>query len=143
MGPKPKLKPIGSDGDDNTAEAPRRSTRNARGTGGAVRQMELVESLQVAPRVPQNAEVRRIKNTLGNQPENILAPSKASRKKAKGPEVCLTTSNPIRSSSHTKIPYVAETPPCPVLPRKEFATSVDSFGFYGSRKFSQHTQEDR
>ncbi|KAN0073705.1 hypothetical protein V8E55_011959 [Tylopilus felleus] len=128
MGLKSKFKSTNDDhtANDNTAKTLWRSKRSARSTGGALRQMEYIESFQTAPRPPQNAEVCRIKDTLSQQPENSLAPL---RKKARGP----------------KIPYDAPAPPSPILPKKQHAGSNNSFGFYGGKDFNEppFTQQDR
>ncbi|KAI5989729.1 hypothetical protein EDD15DRAFT_2370455 [Pisolithus albus] len=118
--PKPKLTSNTNPANDVAGGTRRRSQRSARGTRGALRQLELIENIQTAAREPQNAEMRRIKETLSQQPENPFAPPKLSRKKAKGPD----------------IPYVLSVPPSPVLPKKRLAGSKESFGFYDGRDFS-------
>ena len=76
MGPKSKFKSTNDDHtvNDNTAEILRRSKCSACSMGGALRQMEYIESFQTAPHPPQNAEARCIKDMLSQQPENSLAP---------------------------------------------------------------------
>ena len=64
-----------------------RSTHNPQGVGGALRQLELIQSHQTAPRVPQNEEAQWIHGTLGQQPKNMFAPLNKSRKVVKESEV--------------------------------------------------------
>ncbi|KAI5987297.1 hypothetical protein EDD15DRAFT_2372513 [Pisolithus albus] len=121
---------------DAAGKEPRRSKRSSRGIGGALRQMEIIQSIQTAPREPQNAEMRRIKDTLSQQPENLFAPSKPLRKKGKGPQELI---------KDVEIPYIPPGPPSSVLPRKRPAGSEKSFGFYDGRDFSHppFTQPER
>ncbi|KIK12927.1 hypothetical protein PISMIDRAFT_18353 [Pisolithus microcarpus 441] len=121
---------------DAAGKEPRRSKHSSQGIGGALWQMEIIQSIQMAPREPRNAEMRRIKDTLSQQPENLFAPSKPSRKKGKGPQELI---------EDMEIPYVPPAPPSSVLPRKQLAGSKKSFGFYNSRDFSlpPFTQPDR
>ena len=49
---------------DNTAKTLWRSKCSACSMGGALQQMEYIESFQTAPRPPQNAEVCHIKDML-------------------------------------------------------------------------------
>ncbi|KAI5990742.1 hypothetical protein EDD15DRAFT_2369460 [Pisolithus albus] len=121
---------------DAAGKEPRRSKRSSRGIGGALRQMEIIQSIQTAPREPRNAETCRIKDTLSQQPENLFAPSKPSRKKGKGPQELI---------KDVEIPYIPPGPPSSVLPRKRPAGSEKSFGFYDGRDFSHppFTQPER
>jgi hypothetical protein len=82
---KPKRKLPGNDdhlADDATDETLRRSKRRSRGTGGTLQQLIKIQGAQTSPPKSQNAEVGRIKDALGQQPENPFAPSTLSRKKA-------------------------------------------------------------
>ena len=58
MGPKPNPTCNADVENGVTEEAPWRSTRSSRGVGGALRQLEHIQSHQMAPQVPQNEEAR-------------------------------------------------------------------------------------
>ena len=140
MGPKPNPNPTRSVDTESgaTGEAPWRSTRSSRGTGGALRQLEYIQSHQTAPRIPQNEEARRIQGRLGQQPKNLFAPSNKSRKAAKESGVRGTLyildhkfTNSLKSLD--AIP----APPSPVLPRKQVVSTKDLYGFCDNRDFSQ------
>ena len=135
MGPKPKPTHNVELGNGVTGEAARRSTRSSRGIGGALRQLEHIQNHQIAPRVSQNEEARRIQGALDQQPKNLFAPSSKSRKMAKESEVrgtCYIFDCKLTNNVKTLIP----APPSPVLPRKQVSTQ-DSYGFYDNRDFSQ------
>ena len=87
MGPKPNPTHSVDAESGATGEAPWRSTRSSQGTGGALQQLEYIQSHQTAPHVPQNKEARRIQSRLGQQPKNLFAPLNKSRKAAKESEV--------------------------------------------------------
>ena len=135
MGPKPR----NIDAENGiTGEALRRSARSSRGIGGTLRQLEYIETHQTAPRAPQNEEARRIQGILGRQPKNLFAPSNRSRKTAKESEVRRTIYIPDHKLTNSmKTLSIVPAPPSPVLPRKQVASTKDSYGFYDDRDFSQ------
>lgn len=138
MGPKPNPTRNADVENGVTEEAPRRSTRSSRGVGGALRQLEHIQSHQMAPRVPRNEEARRIHGTLGQQPKNSFAPSNKSRKAAKESEVRRTPYNfYYKLTNNMKTPHMIPAPPSPILPRKQVVSTKDSYGFYDNRDFSQ------
>ena len=139
MGPKPKFT-RNTDGEENSAtrEALRRSSRSSRGIGGALRQLEFIQSHQTAPCIPQNKEACRIMGALGQQPKNVFAPSNKSRKAAKESEVCETlyVRDP-KLTSIMKTHHDIPAPSSPILPCKQVVSTENSYGFYDNRDFSQ------